>query len=143
MLARKVHKLRELYDSSYALLQPKRIAWPLIIAVISWGFEAIAFYLVFQAFDLNGSVMAAVFIYSFSTIVGAVSMLPGGLGMTEGLIAGLMKMLEIDTAVAALSTVIIRLATLWFAVVIGLAFLLMAEKRFGANVTDLMLEQEV
>ncbi len=122
-------KMYDLYDSSYSLLAPKRVTIPLIISLISWSFEAIAFYFVFVSFGLEGF-LAPFFIYSFSTIVGAVSMLPGGLGATEGTISGLMKLLDINLGVAALATIIIRATTLWFAVLVGLVFLIIAERSY-------------
>lgn len=130
VLNRYSNKMRGLYASSYVLLKPNRIILPLIVSLISWSFEAIAFYFVFVSFGLQGF-LASFFIYSFSTIVGAVSMLPGGLGATEGAITGLMSLLNIDFGVAALATIIIRATTLWFAVIIGLIFLVIAERRYG------------
>jgi len=79
---------------------------------------------------LKVSVFAAFFVYCFSTILGAVAMLPGGLGVTDGTIAGLLKLLSIESGTAAFATILIRVVTLWFAVIIGLIFLLLAEKRY-------------
>ncbi len=129
IINKKVEKLNELYDSSYVLLYPTRIILPLIISIISWSFEAVGFYFVFVSFGIKGF-LAPFFIYSFSTIVGAVSMLPGGLGATEGTITGLMKMLNIDLGIASLATMIIRATTLWFAVLIGLICLIIVEKKY-------------
>jgi len=63
----------------------------------------------------------AVFVLAFSTVIGAVSALPGGLGAAEASIAGMLTLLltlGADTAAAA--TLLIRFATLWFGVVLGL-----------------------
>jgi uncharacterized protein (TIRG00374 family) len=64
---------------------------------------------------------AAVFVLSFSTAVGAVSALPGGLGAAEVSIAGMLTLiLGMPPAEATSATVLIRLATLWFGVALGL-----------------------
>jgi uncharacterized protein (TIRG00374 family) len=60
------------------------------------------------------------------TVAGALSFLPGGLGVTE---AGMLAMLgELATgcgrSVAAAATFVTRLCTLWFAVLVGIAALL-------------------
>ena len=46
-------------------------------------------------------------------------MLPGGLGVTEASLTGLMVLMKIPKDVSVASTFIIRVATLWFAVLIG------------------------
>lgn len=53
------------------------------VSVVSWLFECFGFYLILINFGLDVNVLWPVFAYALSTIVGAVSMLPGGLGVTE------------------------------------------------------------
>jgi uncharacterized protein (TIRG00374 family) len=120
----------ELYETSYSLLLPKRILFPLAVSLVAWSFEALDFYFILVLMHLNVSAFAAFFVYCFSTIIGAVVMLPGGLGVTDGSIAGLLKYLSIDTGAAAFATILIRAVTLWFAVAIGIVALLIAEKRY-------------
>jgi uncharacterized protein (TIRG00374 family) len=63
----------------------------------------------------------AVFILAFSTVVGAVSALPGGLGAAEASIAGMLTLLlGLPGETAAAATLLIRFATLWFGVALGL-----------------------
>ncbi len=65
------------------------------------------------------------FLFAVTTIAGAVSFLPGGLGVTEGgMIGGLawMGMLE-DEASASAAAYLIRLVTLWFGVGLGIVSL--------------------
>ncbi len=135
LLRPRVHALRELYDAAYALLRPKRLLVPILLSVFAWGCEAVGLYVVFLGLGVPQGVLPALFIYSFSTIAGAVAMLPGGLGVTEGAITGLLRVLSVAPAVAALATVLIRLATLWFAVVLGTVFLVVTERAFGVDVT--------
>jgi uncharacterized protein (TIRG00374 family) len=63
----------------------------------------------------------AVFILAFSTIIGSVTALPGGIGAAEASIGGMLVFLAgLDPAQAAAATLLIRLATLWFGVALGL-----------------------
>jgi uncharacterized protein (TIRG00374 family) len=81
-------------------------------------------YYVLRGLDVPGgweTLSIAIFVLAFSTVVGAVSALPGGLGAAEASIAGMLGLLlglTRDTAAAA--TLLIRFATLWFAVALGL-----------------------
>ena len=116
--------LREFYEGSYALFQPKALLVAVGIGTISWLGEGIGMYYVLRGLDVPGgweTLSIAIFVLAFSTVVGAVSALPGGLGAAEASIAGMLILLlglTKDTATAA--TLLIRFATLWFAVALGL-----------------------
>jgi uncharacterized protein (TIRG00374 family) len=80
----------------------------------------------------------AAFILSISSLVGAASMLPGGLAAADGSLAGLLLVLGVthDASVAAAATLIIRFATLWFGVAVGLIGLTIAAGQLhGADLT--------
>lgn len=123
-ISKHVHRIHIAYDSIYRLVKIK----PLIIAVamsfVAWGFECLGFYYVLQIFsstsNIETSLLIASFIYCFSTLVGAIAMLPGGLGVTEATLTGMLIILNIPKDVSAASTIIIRVATLWFAVLVGI-----------------------
>jgi uncharacterized protein (TIRG00374 family) len=91
----------------------------LVPSIGGWLAEGAALFILLEHFGANVTFLNSVFIFSFSLIVGAVSMLPGGLGSTEAAIILLLSALgvSLDTALAA--TAIIRITTFWFAVTIG------------------------
>lgn len=91
----------------------------LVLAMAGWFAECSAFYWLLQELGAPVSLQQATFIFAFSMVAGAISMLPGGLGGVEAGMLGLLIALgtELDVAVAA--TAIIRLTTLWFAVALG------------------------
>lgn len=91
----------------------------LIPTVGGWLAESIAFFLVLNHFGTDMTILSATFIFSFSIIVGAVSMLPGGLGSTEATMVILLRALGVDLESALAATAIIRISTFWFAVAIG------------------------
>jgi uncharacterized protein (TIRG00374 family) len=80
-------------------------------------------------------VVAALFIYAFSMLVGAISFLPGGIGGAEVTMTALLMLNGMDNAGAVAATLLIRLATLWFAVLLGLLAMLPARRAVptGAN----------
>ncbi len=83
----------------------------------------IGFYYVLKGLGIDVVVATATFIYAFATIFGAVTLLPGGIGTTEGSVTGLLVLQGVSVIDAAASTFVIRACTLWFAVAIGAAIL--------------------
>jgi uncharacterized protein (TIRG00374 family) len=72
---------------------------------------------------------AGIFVLAFSTVIGAVTALPGGLGAAEASIAGMLVfILGLSRETAAAATILIRFATLWFAVLLGLSIWLIFRK---------------
>lgn len=123
-LRRFTHVLREFYESSYTLFRPGPTLLAVALGAISWLGEGIGFYLILRGLGVPPSwqsASTAVFILAFSTVVGAVSTLPGGLGAAEASIAGmLILLLGLPAETAAAATLLIRFATLWFGVTLGL-----------------------
>lgn len=117
--------LREFYEGSYTLFRPKAILVAVSLGTISWLGEGIGMYLVLLGLGVApgwGTLSIAIFVLAFSTVIGAISALPGGLGATEASIAGMLTLLlNLSRDSSAAATLIIRFATLWFAVLIGLA----------------------
>ena len=59
-------------------------------------------------------------IYAWSTIVGGISAIPGGLVGTEVSMLAFLVNIGLEKGQAVSAVLLIRLATLWFAVVLGL-----------------------
>ena len=117
------------YNSSYELLSLKSVLYSVIIGIISWGFEGIVIYLTLIAFGSPVSILSSVFIVSFSSIIGALSMLPGGLFAAEGSIMGLLVMMGVSREIASASTIVTRFSTLWLGVAIGIVGLISVQRR--------------
>jgi uncharacterized protein (TIRG00374 family) len=123
-LARLRPRLTELHQGLVDLVRPGPLAWGTSLAAIAWLAECVGFAVVVAGFPGTAVPLdLAVLIYATSTVAGALSFLPGGLLVTE---AGMTLLLVessrgVDPATAAAATILIRLATLWFAVVLGLA----------------------
>jgi len=116
----RIHMVEEVWDRLRQLLRPDRLLVGLVLSVVAWGAEGIGCYLVLRAYSSEVSWLAAVFTYSFSTLLGALSMLPGGLLAAEGSLAALLDLQGLSLAEATAATMVIRVATLWFAVVLGI-----------------------
>jgi uncharacterized membrane protein YbhN (UPF0104 family) len=134
VIGKRAHKLEEAYDSMSSLMHPASLLPATLLAIAAWGCEATGFWLVINAFPGQAvGYETAFFIYAFAILVGAVSMLPGGLGATEGTMAGLLLFVQVPGARAVAATLITRLATLWFAVLIGLIVTLSRRRLLEGN----------
>lgn len=131
-----VSNIHHAYESSYRLLRPFPLLMMTIVSLISWGFECLGYHLILVNFDINYGFFWASFSYAFATIIGAVSMLPGGLGVTEGSLTFLLVKKGVAHNIAVTTTFIIRVVTLWFAVLVGIVSVSFYQKRFGKITID-------
>lgn len=112
--------------------QPRLLILATLVSLAAWSAEALAFYWVLGWLGTDISLAFAVFIYAVSMLAGALSFMPGGLGGAEAVMVSLLVLEGMTTPAAIAATVLIRLATLWFAVVIGLLALLRSRHGEGS-----------
>jgi len=125
----KVQYLYDFYNSTYILFKWDNLLFAVTIGVVSWAFEGFVAYFSLLAMGYHIHPLASIFVVSFSSIVGALSLLPGGLITTEGSIMGLLLLMKYPKTVAAGVTIITRMSTLWLGVGVGFLFLLFAVKK--------------
>ena len=123
----------DMYNSSKILLSPKILITATLLSAFSWFFECLALWVLLNSLGLKISIGVATFIFSFSSIFGAVLVLPGGIGAAEGSFLALLAVAGIGIASASLVTIVIRLGTLWFNVALGLAALFYIVKLKGVE----------
>lgn len=85
-----------------------------------WLTHGISAYLAFLAFGVNFGFMKVYVIYFTSLIIGASSFIPGGIGITETSLLGLLTIQGINFSIAVALTLFLRLLTIWFAVIVGI-----------------------
>ncbi|MGC2457155.1 MAG: lysylphosphatidylglycerol synthase transmembrane domain-containing protein [Gallionellaceae bacterium] len=105
------------------------LLYSMLLGVVAWGAEGVAFYYVVNLLDGGISLQVALFIYAFSMLVGAFSFLPGGLGGAEASMVALLMFNHVAQPQAVAATVLVRLATLWFAVALGIVALTLPERK--------------
>jgi uncharacterized membrane protein YbhN (UPF0104 family) len=111
------------------LVRPDVFGLGLVFGVAGWLSEGLSLYVLMHATGAHITAMACVFIFAFSMIVGAVSMLPGGLGSTEATMAGLLTYQGIKLQTAIVAVALVRVTTLWFAVGLGMLALAICLRR--------------
>lgn len=136
-------KVEEALASTRVLLAPKRLVVPTLLATFGWSLECTGFWLVASALAPEPvPFLFAVYVFALAAVAGAVAIVfPGGLGITEAsmtaltaqryMAGGLARELAQSRATAA--TLVIRLCTLWFAVLLGVVALMLFERRMRAR----------
>ena len=129
-------KLEEAYESLTVLVAPKNLVWPTLLSIMAWSLECFALAIILHGFDAHVPVPLSVFFYATSTLAGAVIPVPGGLGVTEaGLRQQMTTMGHVDDATSTAAMMLVRFATLWFAVGVGFVALALIKRRFPKLLT--------
>lgn len=121
---RLLHKVCVMLESAARCQRPRPLLVATVLSVLAWGSEAVALWLLLGWLGIDSGWMFAFFVYALSMLAGALSFLPGGLGGAEATMVGLLLWAGHSQPEAVAATVLIRLTTLWFAVLIGGAMLL-------------------
>lgn len=119
----------ELVQHSLDLMRRRLLLGALVMGIIAWGAEGVAFYYILEFLGVEIDLSVAIGIYAASMIVGAISFIPGGLGSAEAVMGGLLVLAGVSMPVAIAATLVCRVATLWFAVAIGIVFMLLLERK--------------
>jgi len=112
--------LIDIHQAFNRLVEPRTLLVGLALSTAAWAAEGIGCALVVRHYEPAVPMLASVFDYAASSMAGAISMLPGGLLAAEGSLVLLLERQGVALDAAMASTVIVRAATLWFAVVVGL-----------------------
>ena len=90
------------------------------LSILYWIIISVAVHFILLSFGIESiSILKTISIYSSSVIIGAISFIPGGLGITEGSLIGLFSLEGIDISLALILSVMIRILTMWYSVSIG------------------------
>jgi uncharacterized membrane protein YbhN (UPF0104 family) len=122
-------RLGEAPRAARALLETRLLVGMTALSAVSWLCECLAAYVCVRGLRLDLSLADTIVVFSLGSLAGALSFLPGGLGVAETSMTGLMRVLgDVPKASAAAATVLIRVATLWLAVGLGLVGLAVEER---------------
>lgn len=118
--------------STKSLLGTKNLAWGISVGIIAWLAEGIGLGILVQALGGNVSWGSSVGFYAGGMLAGVASMLPGGLGGAEAFMVAGLTNTGITLQAATVATVACRLATIWFAVLLG-ALAVLSLTAYSAN----------
>lgn len=95
--------------------------------IAAWGTLALAFAWLLTTLEIHVAPAQALGAYPLAMLAGAASMIPGGLGSTEAAIIALLTSFGAAAGPATVAAIGIRLATLWFAIVLGILSIMALE----------------
>ncbi len=126
--------LHDFHASSNELLATRPLIVGTAISFLSWGLECLGVYLCAVGLGVEKDFLLVVFVFAVSSLLGVLSMLPGGIGAVEaGLALQFRAVAELSAGVAGALTLVIRLATLWFATLVGVVGLFAIRVLLGTS----------
>ena len=113
--------IKTMHRTFEATMEPKGLIGMSLLSAFAWFFECLGMYIVILGFKECLNITLATFIFSFASLAGAVSMIPGGLGVAEATISGLLQFFGSAPATSVGIAIIIRLGTLWYGAIMGMS----------------------
>ena len=122
-------------------MRPSNLVLPALLSIGAWSLECVSLWVVLRGFGQSTSLGLATFFYATSTLAGALVPVPGGLGVTETSLQEQMQALgHVSPTVSTGAMILVRFATLWFAVLVGFVALSLLRRRhpylLGNGVAD-------
>lgn len=133
LINRFIHHLEEFYNSAYSLLKARHLIPAVALSTFGWFLECLAAYVCLRGLGLDVSVLFITFVFVIASLAGALAMIPGGLGVAEGSMTGLLVTSGIDRGDAVAGTLLIRFSTFWFAILLGLIGIFLYEFIFSSK----------
>jgi len=112
-------ELEEFYENTYTLFKLRPVSIAFFISLVAWGLEGVALWVVLSGFSSEAALIGALFVFGLGSVVGAASLLPGGLAAAEASMVGMLVILGYTQTIAVSATVIIRVGTLWYGAILG------------------------
>jgi len=119
--------LRDGVSGCRSWMTPLDISVSLLLGLIAACLNSFSFVWLLIHLGVSIPVLTGMAIYPMSMLVGAASMLPGGVGSTETAIVAILSNFDVPLWTATVAAIGIRLSTLWFAVICGLAAITILE----------------
>ena len=103
------------------VLRGRRLLLGSLLGLVAWGLEPLAMAMLARGLGLSLSVAACAVVFAGSTLFSVLTFIPGGLASYEGSSVVLLhQFFGLNLTSAAALTLLTRLATLWFGVLIGI-----------------------
>ena len=123
-------KLHEAYDSLATLVRPANLVVRRSCRSAPGRSSARRCGSSCKGFEQETGLGLATFFYATSTLAGALVPVPGGLGVTETSLQGQLQELgHVGATTATAAMILVRFATLWFAVLVGFVSLSLLKRR--------------
>jgi uncharacterized protein (TIRG00374 family) len=122
--------IKTMHRTFEATMEPKGLLEMSLLSAFAWFFECLGMYIVILGFNQSINITLATFIFSFASLAGAVSMIPGGLGVAEATISGLLQFFCSTPAISVGIAIIVRFGTLWYGAIMGMSVYLVFRRNY-------------
>lgn len=99
---------------------PLTLSKNLPLSFLAWLLQGIVLYVLLISLGVEIDLMTANSIYCLSLLIGAASLIPSGIGVTEIGMVWLLTQIQVDNDIALIASITTRGLTLWPAMIIGL-----------------------
>ena len=121
-------RIRRAARSLAAFRAPWTLTFAGALGLAGWFAECYAFFLLLTWLGAEIGLWTATAIFLFATLAGGLTGAPGGVGGAEAVMVALLSLEGVPLSAAIPATLVIRITTLWFAILIGLLVFPFAER---------------
>jgi len=127
----------EYYASQSILNKPKTYGVALAFTLPAAFLSAMSLFLAMHAIGLTPHLISSISISTTAQVFGMVTAVPGNIGVTDGtLVALLGSTFGLDTTVSSALTIMTRIVTLWFGIIMGAIALFYTMKYWAMRPSD-------
>ena len=119
VLKKQASSFSESYQVFGELTSGKIMAKTLGLSFFVWMTDAIMIYFIFMGFNLNFDIIFSTFSVYSSLLLGSLTMVPAGIGVTEVSFVEILRGEGVDTAISTSLVILFRIVTIWFLSVLG------------------------
>ena len=119
ILKKQASSFSESYQVFGELTSSKIMTKTLGLSFFVWMTDAIMIYFIFMGFNLNFDIIFSTFSMYSSLLLGVLTMIPAGIGVTEVSFVEILRDEGVDTATSTSLVILFRLVTIWFLTVLG------------------------
>ena len=119
ILKKQASSFSESYQVFGELTSGKIMTKTLGLSFFVWMTDAIMIYFIFVGFNLNFDIIFSTFSMYSSLLLGVLTMVPAGIGVTEVSFVEILRGEGVDTATSTSLVILFRLVTIWFLTVLG------------------------
>lgn len=121
-LRSKAQKMLKAFHQGIDILtrNPKALAGPVVFSIASWSLHVLVYFLVFTSIGFEIPLSAMIIVYSITVSLQTIPLgIPGEVGFMEFVMTTLYTLLGVPFVVSAAATVLTRVVTLWFKIIVG------------------------
>jgi len=90
-----------------------------VVGMAAWSFDGLGIFLCFQAFELDFDFFISALLGLASILIGALTLIPGGVGVTEVSFVAFLSLYGIESSIASALALFFRLLSIWYVTCIG------------------------